>query len=297
MHRLSAREFRRTRSARATGGVAAALTIAALGVALALAPALAPSARAVTPSPTSTPTAPTSPTPTSPTPTAPTPTAPRSTAPSSAAATLDGPETNGDGANDPLGATSNGTHPAVTSPAAGSFIGSNYATVSGTRAPGDEIQLFVGDNGGDPACIVAAGGDATWSCADVALPNGPAVVLRAVVTADSSLSATTSVAVLGPPEIRSDAGSVLSNGLVHGTAFPGALVTVRIAGAQVAGAGCSVTADAGGSWACVLDPRLANGRYSISASQVGPSAFGDRESDNSAPLTLVFDAVAPAAPT
>ncbi len=200
---------------------------------------------------------------------------------------------NAEGATD---AVAVGAAPTIDSPATGAFIGSGSATVSGTRSPGDEIQLFVGDAGDDPACIVAAAG-AHWSCAAVSLPNGAAVTLRAVVTGDPALTATTIVTALGPPTIQSGSGGVISNGLVHGTGYPGAVVTARVSGAHSAGATCSFAADANGNWACVLDAKLADGRYAVSASQVGPTGFGSRESDSSAPLPLIFDATAPIAPT
>lgn len=235
-------------------------------------------------------------------PTAATPPATPAAAPTAAMSSMSADGTGGTGGNGTTDAIAVGAAPTVDSPAAGTFIGSGRATVSGTRSPGDEIQLFVGDTGGDPACIVAATGDAHWSCPDLALPNGSALPLRAVVTGDATLTSTTTVTVLGPPSIHASGGTVVSNGLVHGTAFPGALVTVRASGtqatgAQASGASCSFTADGSGNWACVLDPKLADGRYSVSATQRGPAAFGNRESDSSAPLPLIFDATAPAAPT
>jgi len=260
VHRYAAGELRHTRLTRATGAIAAALMIA--GLALLLAPAERASGTPAVATPTPLPTS----------------------------------ADRNDNADSTTDTVAVGTEPTVDSPAAGAFIGSGSTTVSGTRSPGDEIQLFVGDTGGDPACIVAAAG-AHWSCPAVSLPNGTAVTLRAVVTGDAALTATTIVTALGPPSIQSGSGGVISNGLIHGTGYPGAVVTARVSGAHSAGTTCSFTADANGNWACVLDPKLADGGYSISAAQVGPTGFGNRESDSSAPLPLIFDATAPVAPT
>jgi hypothetical protein len=186
--------------------------------------------------------------------------------------------------------------PTIQTPVAGSFIGSGRATISGTKAPDDHVQLFASGTGDEPICIIDADGSARWSCPDQPLPNGEDIALRVVVTGDASLSAETTVSVLGPPAIDADSGSILSNGLLHGTAYPGARVTARVSGPHAQTAGCTFTADSSGRWACILSADLGDGRYAVSASQVGPAPFGSEESDASASVPMLLDRQSPAAP-
>lgn len=179
----------------------------------------------------------------------------------------------------------------IDSPSEGSFIGSGRATVSGTKAEGDRIQLFAGSPGGTPLCVADEPGT-SWSCSDIALPNGAHVTLDAVVAGDSSRSASTTIAVLGPPTVTASNGRVLSNGLVHGTAFPGARVTASVSG----GARCSFTADSSGRWACILSDGMRDGHYTVSASQRGPSGFPAGTSDSSDAVAFELDTTAPSVP-
>jgi hypothetical protein len=98
--------------------------------------------------------------------------------------------------------------------------------------------------------------------------------------------------VLGAPTIAENNGGVLSNGLVHGTAYPGARVTASVSG----GAQCSFTADSAGRWACVLGG-IPDGRFTISVSQTAPNGFPAGESDPSGSVPFVLDTIAPGAPT
>jgi hypothetical protein len=90
--------------------------------------------------------------------------------------------------------------PTIDSPPAGSFIGSASTTSSGSRGAGQEIQLL-SPTGGDPLCIVAVDGTTSWSCSALALPSGPSVTLRAVVTGEPSLFGDTTLAVLAAPTV------------------------------------------------------------------------------------------------
>lgn len=239
-------------------------TLVAAVLALGMVACSAGAARADTPSP-STPT-PSTPPPASANLTTPTPPAPPSTESPKADITID-------------------------SPSDGAFIGSGRATISGAKGQSDSIRLSVGTSGDAPACVVDTPGT-TWTCSDIPLPDGPRVALAAMVVDDSSRSASTTIAVLGPPTIAENRGGVLSNGLVHGTAYPGARVTASVSG----GTQCSFTADSSGRWACVLGG-MPDGRYTISVSQTGPSGFPAGESDPSAAATFVLDTIAPGAPT
>jgi hypothetical protein len=179
----------------------------------------------------------------------------------------------------------------IDSPSNGAFVGSGRATISGAKGQDDTIQLSVGSTGDAPACVVDAPGT-TWTCSDIPLPDGPSVALTAMVVGDSTRSASTTIAVLGPPTIAENNGGVLSNGLVHGSAYPGARVTASVSG----GTQCSFTADSSGRWACVLGG-MPDGSYTISVSQTGPSGFPSGESDPSAAAPFLLDTVAPGAPT
>lgn len=178
----------------------------------------------------------------------------------------------------------------IDSPSEGAFIGSGRATISGVKGEDDSIQLSVG-TGDAPACVVDTPGT-TWTCSDIPLPDGPHVTLTALVVGDSSRSASRTIAVLGAPTIAENSGGVLSNGLVHGTAYPGARVTASVSG----GTQCSFTADSSGRWACVLGG-IPDGRYTISVSQTAPNGFPAGESDPSGSVPFVLDTIAPGAPT
>jgi hypothetical protein len=86
-------------------------------------------------------------------------------------------------------------------------------------------------------------------------------------------------------------GQSTTSGLVRGTGYPGATVTARLATGQ----GCSFTADSSGAWACLLEGELRSGQEQITASQ--QTSFSAPESSPaSAPVSLVIDVDAPAAP-
>lgn len=182
--------------------------------------------------------------------------------------------------------------PAITGPPAGTFIGSATTTISGTRDAGQEIQLL-SPTGGDPLCIVAVDGTTGWSCSDVALPSGPSVTLRAVVTGDSSLFDKTTYAVLAAPTVTGGSSSRgASNGIVRGTGYPGASVTAAVSTGQR----CTSTADGKGAWSCLFEGRLTSGNRKVTASQ--STGYSDPSSSNdSAPVTILFDVDSPAAPT
>jgi len=180
--------------------------------------------------------------------------------------------------------------PTIESPAAGDFM-SGSSTVSGTRDPSQEIQLL-SPTGGDPLCILAADGSATWSCG-VWLPSGPAVQLRAVVTGDAALSSTVTVRVLQAPAVTGGAtGQPASNGMVRGTGYPGATATATLSGGQQ----CSFTVDASGAWACMMAGSLASGPVQVTATQ-RTSFSAPASSPASDPVTLQLDVDPPAAPS
>nr|WP_246313020.1 Ig-like domain-containing protein [Leifsonia shinshuensis] len=162
-------------------------------------------------------------------------------------------------------------------------------TVSGTADPGDVIDVSGGSSpGSDTSCSVTAASDGTFRCALQRLPDGPGVAVRAV-SRSSGLADSGRVDVLSPPVIASAQGGATGGG-IHGTAYPGASVTVT----AETGASCTFPADSSGSWGCVI-AGLRDGRHSITATQVAP--FSSTRSAPSRPVTIVVDTVAPPAPT
>ena len=180
--------------------------------------------------------------------------------------------------------------PTIDSPGADAFVGGSV-TVTGSRDPAHEIHLL-SPIGGDPLCIVAVDGSATWQCSGLRLPSGPAVTLKAVVAGDGALAAAHTVRVLQAPAVTGGStGQSTTNGIVRGTGYPGATVTATLTG----GAQCSFTVDASGAWACLLQGALVSGSAQITASQ--QTSFSAPESSPASdPVSLTVDVDAPAAP-
>jgi hypothetical protein len=164
--------------------------------------------------------------------------------------------------------------------------------VSGSRDPGQEIQLL-SPTGGDPLCIIPADGSGSWSCTVGFLPDGPAVALRAVVTGNAGLAAEVSVRVLHAPTVTGGAtGQDSTSGVVRGTAYPGATVTATLGSGQQ----CSFTADSSGAWSCLIQGDLVSGPDQVTASQQ-TSFSRPASSAASVPVSILIDVDAPAAPT
>ncbi|TFD88043.1 hypothetical protein E3T61_13070 [Cryobacterium lactosi] len=190
----------------------------------------------------------------------------------------------------PTPSTAPSAAPTIDSPGANAFV-SGSITVTGTRDPAQEIQLL-SPTGGDPLCIAAPDGSATWECPGVRLPSGPSVSLKAVVTGDAGLAASHTVRVLQAPTVTGGStGQPTTSGIVRGTGYPGATVTATLTG----GARCSFTADASGAWACLLQGTLISGSEQVTASQ--QTSFSAPESSPASdPVSLTIDVDAPAAP-
>ena len=183
--------------------------------------------------------------------------------------------------------------PRITSPDDGQFIGSGTTTVSGTREVNQGVQLD-SPSGGDPLCVDKTLNTTTWSCADVNLPSGASITLRAVVIGDPTLSAEITVAVLAAPTVTGGPrGQGTSDGRVRGTGYPGASVTATLPGG---GQKCTTTADGSGAWSCTLTGQLENGGFQVIASQ--KTDFSDPSSSNaSEPVDIIFDLEQPLAPS
>lgn len=163
-------------------------------------------------------------------------------------------------------------------------------TVSGTGDPGDLMHVSAGAGSTAGAhCDAPVDAQGAWTCALATPPNGPGVAVRGV-SRDSGLSTSGRVDVLSPPVIAAQNGALVSGGGVHGTAYPGATVTVRAEN----GSTCSFPADSTGTWGCVLSKPLASGKHTITATQRAP--FSSQSSARSASVAITVDTTAPAAP-
>lgn len=166
-------------------------------------------------------------------------------------------------------------------------------TVSGRGSEGDHLEISGGSNpSASSTCRTIVGSDGTWSCTLSSLPNGPAVVIRAVSLDTGQSAPTQQVSVLSAPTISAPDGGLVTGGGIRGTAYPGASVTVR----ANTGATCTFTADSTGAWGCVLGS-LTSGGYTVVATQRGPHGFPDESSAESAPVSITVDKTAPAPPT
>lgn len=164
-------------------------------------------------------------------------------------------------------------------------------TVAGSSTPGDHVHVSTGAGATDSSrCEAVAGTDGRWSCAVTSVPNGPGIAVRAA-SDSSSVNATGRVDVLSPPTIAG-AGTqgLVTGGGLHGTAYPGASVTVRAEN----GSTCTFPADSSGVWGCVLGQPLPNGRHTVTATQQAP--FSTQSSAATAPLAIIVDTIAPAPP-
>lgn len=181
--------------------------------------------------------------------------------------------------------------PTITSPAGGTLVGSAVTSVSGSGNPGQELQLL-DPAGGDALCIVVPDAAGDWTCTGIPLPSGPSVAIRVVVTGDSDLSAEISVAVLAAPTVTGGArGQTSSNGMVRGTGYPGASVTIRLSSGQE----CHSVTDGAGDWVCLFAGPIETGDAQVTATQ-STDFSAPSSSNESGPITVYFDMDAPAAP-
>ncbi|MFB4369389.1 MULTISPECIES: Ig-like domain-containing protein [unclassified Pseudomonas] len=168
-------------------------------------------------------------------------------------------------------------------PAAPAINPSNGAQLSGTAEPGSTV-ILTGANGAVLAQVSADAGG-TWSFTPAnALPNGTQVnaVARDAAgnTSASSSVITDSVAPAAPTIVPSN-GEQLS-----GTGEAGSLVIISVGGVVVG----QVQVSAQGTWSFTPDTALANG---AAVSIVARDPTGNQ----SAPVAVTVDAVAPSTPT
>lgn len=188
---------------------------------------------------------------------------------------------------------------AITSPTDGATILGGSVTVYGTRNSADTVQVASPIPGHDePACVVDPNGSTAWSCVIDKLPDGPAVRIRAVVVSGDDPPTSITVKALAPPVVSPGLSQpVLTWGVVKGSGYPDAKITVTASNGASDVSTCSFWADANGAWACVLDPIPRSGTYSVTALQTANFAGRQVTSNTSTPASIMVDSEKPAAPT
>ncbi|PJJ71488.1 hypothetical protein CLV46_1037 [Diaminobutyricimonas aerilata] len=179
----------------------------------------------------------------------------------------------------------------VQEPAEGRFFGSNTGIViAGTATPGYTVDVL---SQGSTLCSLPVESSGDWSC-ERSLPNGAVeLVVRERDGGEVTGEEERTVRVLGAPLVHGSS-VFMTRGPVSGTAQPGATVSVRLTGPTTDTTQRCGSADAGGVWTCALTG--AEGKYQVRATQTWATT-GDDSSDASAPLNVVIDRTAPAAPT
>ena len=162
--------------------------------------------------------------------------------------------------------------------------------MTGTADNGSAIVVTAAPGGA--SCSTTATADPVpWSCVLEDVPNGPGVVLSATETkADQTTnSATVTVNVLGAPTLDGP-GSFVTPGIVSGSAFTGAMVSVLVNGSG--GQGCTSVA-VNSYWSCSINAPT-GGPYTVTAHQTKSDIGGP--SVESAAQQVTVDKNRPAAP-
>ncbi len=179
--------------------------------------------------------------------------------------------------------------PTITSPQAGSFIGSARIIVTGTKAAGSEVQILAGSSRTSVCTVTNA--DTVFSCDVSRLPSGPAITLSAVQLSDDgpNLESTPVVVdVLAAPTIAG-ASPQLTSGLVQGGGYPEATITLSVGDYR-----WTVPAGPDGTWAYVLPRAIGSGAYSLTATQ--STSFSEGRQSDSGPVKRIRLDVDPPAP-
>ncbi|GAA5147198.1 hypothetical protein GCM10025768_06840 [Microbacterium pseudoresistens] len=181
--------------------------------------------------------------------------------------------------------------PVITSPAEGSEVTGPQVTISGTGAAGATIEL-TGDVTG--TTTVADGG--TWSIIGDAEYGAAEVTATQTLGADvqtTNVSFTVVQAALAAPVITSPANGAeltTSPSAITGTGVAGAEVEVSLGNGSSGDTLPPVTVDAEGNWAVEVSNQLAEGTYTIGASQ-------SLNGETSAVVSSTFTIVAATTPT
>lgn len=178
----------------------------------------------------------------------------------------------------------------VTSPADGAFIGKNSVGITGTKTAGSSIQIP-----GVTGCTIPANDAETWACTASGLHNGADLAIAPVQTLDgtvTTLDPPIRIDVLGPPTM--DGGStVLTTGVISGTAYPGATIILGIGATETT---CPVPARGDGYWSCTMN--VPSNSYQVQARQTISSIGSPPANVSNATTmrTVIVDRDPPATP-
>ncbi|MCS5724243.1 Ig-like domain-containing protein [Herbiconiux sp. CPCC 203407] len=177
----------------------------------------------------------------------------------------------------------------ITSPADGVLL-DGATTVAGTAEPGSSVQIKLGGSA-EPVCIDTADASGAFACDVSGLASSPATTVRVVAlsTGAEPTEASVTVRVLTAPVVSGGPRGSLTNGVVLGSAYPGASVTA-VAGAFE----CTATADASGAWTCPLGGGITDGEHLVSAAQ--STSWSGGASAVSPAVAVQVDATVPSAP-
>ncbi|WP_091178718.1 hypothetical protein [Paramicrobacterium humi] len=170
----------------------------------------------------------------------------------------------------------------ITSPPPEALVKQSSVTVTGAGAtPGAKVHVQRDQNGSEP-CVTTASADGTFSCRITVYSGDDVTVEAQELGADTGASVTFDVLT---PATLTHTGTLLTNGRIAGSAFPGATVTVTAASGTL----CTATAEDSGAWFCTITGR--DGAHSATVTQ--STSWG---SVTGSPVSLVLDTVAPARP-
>jgi hypothetical protein len=163
----------------------------------------------------------------------------------------------------------------------------------GTGTPGHTVRVTGPAATGSSGCTTRVDPNGSWACLG-AVRSGPQQVftVRDLVAAALPVATAPASDVIVPPTLAS-AGP--TGGAVSGTGYPGSTVTLSVSGST---AQQTARVGADGRWVAALGS-LADGRFTVTASQTASTARGyrsDLRSAASAPVTVTIDRTAPAAP-
>lgn len=163
----------------------------------------------------------------------------------------------------------------------------------GTGTPGHTVRVTGPAATGSSGCTTRVDPNGSWACLGT-VRSGPQQVftVRDLVAAALPVANAPASDVIVPPTLAS-AGP--TGGTVSGTGYPGSTVTLSVSGSS---AQQTARVGADGRWVAALGS-LADGRFTVTASQTASTARGyrsDLRSAASAPVTVTIDHTAPAAP-
>lgn len=173
----------------------------------------------------------------------------------------------------------------ITAPEDGAEVARNDLEVTGTAEPGASVALTAN---GEAAAEATAGDDGAWSATIERVPYGQATIEAqqtvGTIVVPEKASVTVTVPVDAPAITKPEDGQTANTPrpTFAGTGIPGAVVTVTILPGEVTGT-AEVNTD--GNWEFVPEADLANGDYSVTATQT----VNEVTSDPSAEIKFAID--------